>query len=128
VLQGDLSQAGRLRREMSLPEILLWRALKARPGGFKFRKGHPAQQFTADFYCHEARRIIEVDGEAHGRGDRPERDSRRDAWFAERRIDVLRITAKEVLTNLDGVVSGVIARAGGQSSYRPRRLAGEDRR
>ncbi|HEX8387743.1 MAG TPA: endonuclease domain-containing protein [Sphingomonas sp.] len=118
---GDVNERSkRLRREMSLPEVLLWRALKTRPGGFKFRKGHPAGWFTADFYCHEARLVIEVDGEAHGCGDRPARDTRRDDWFAERGIGVMRATATEVLTNLDGVVRGLVDRAGGESA-RPRR-------
>jgi very-short-patch-repair endonuclease len=109
------ARSKRLRREMSLPEVLLWRALRERPGGFKFRKSHPAGFFTADFYCHEARLVIEVDGEAHGCADRPARDARRDGWSAERDIGVLRVTAKDVLTNLDGVVQGVVARAGGRS-------------
>ena len=126
MLQGDVEQARRLRRTMSLPEIVLWRALKARPGGFKFRKGHPAGMFTADFYCHEARLIIEVDGAAHERGDRPARDARRDDWFAERRIGVLRVTARDVLSNLEGVVLGVVARAGGGSGRTPRNRSAED--
>ncbi len=125
MLQGDVEQARRLRREMSLPEIILWRVLKTRPGGFKFRKGHPAQQYTADFYCHEARLIVEVDGEAHGRGNRPVRDATRDDWFAHRNIGVMRVTANDVLKNLDGVVSGLLARAGGQSG-RPSRAHPED--
>ena len=110
---------------MSLPEVVLWRALKTRPGGFKFRKGHPAGWFTADFYCHEARLVIEVDGEAHGRGNRPARDANRDSWFAQRDIDVLRVTASDVLSNLDGVVCGVVARAGGESG-RPARAGEKD--
>ena len=122
MLQGDVEQARRLRQAMSLPEVVLWQALRARPGGFKFRKGHPAQRYTADFYCHEARLIVEVDGEAHGRGDRPQRDARRDAWFEERGIIVLRVTADDVLRNLEGVVLGVTARCGGVSA-RPQRAA-----
>ena len=131
MLQGDVAQARRLRRDMSLPEVLLWRALKQRPAGLKFRKSHPAGPFTADFYCHEARLIIEIDGEAHGCVDRPERDARRDSWFAERGLGVMRVRATDVLGNLDGVVRGVIARAAGgdtpPSALRPPPpLAGEE--
>ena len=110
---------------MSLPEVILWRALRTRPGGFKFRKGHPAQQYTADFYCHEARLIVEVDGEAHGRGDRPDRDTRRDAWFGERSIGALRIPAVDVLRNLDGVVQDIPARCGGVSARSQRLPRGD---
>lgn len=132
MLQGNVEQARRLRREMSLPEVLLWRELRKRPAGLKFRKQHPAQHFTADFYCHQARLIVEVDGEAHGCGDRPMRDVARDAWFAARGIGVMRITARDVLGNLEGVVIGVVARASGGDTPPPSRrdgpppLAGED--
>ena len=114
MLQGSADsneQAKALRRQMSLPEVLLWQALKARPGGFKFRKSHPAGPYVADFYCHEARLVIEVDGEAHERGDRPARDAVRDRWFAVRELSTLRIPAKDVLTNIDGAVHGIVALA-----------------
>ena len=114
MLQGPRStieQSRRLRKEMSPAEWRLWRALQTRPGGLKFRKQHPAGPFTADFFCHKASLVVEVDGQAHDRDDRPERDKWRDAWFVERRFKVLRIPAREVLINLDGVVAGIVARA-----------------
>jgi very-short-patch-repair endonuclease len=113
MLQGPkktIERARKLRKEMSLPEILLWQALRKRPGGLKFRKQHPAGAFVADFFCHEARLVVEVDGEAHDRGDRPERDVIRNRWFAERRFEVMRIPAREVLGDLSAVVTGIAAR------------------
>ena len=100
-----------LRREMSLPELLLWQALRARPAGLKFRRQHPSGPFTADFFCHEARLVVEIDGAAHGMGDAPERDARRDDWFALRQFTVLRIPATAVLKDLDGVVRGIVHQA-----------------
>jgi very-short-patch-repair endonuclease len=114
MLQGPektIKRARKLRREMSLPEVLLWRELRKRPAGLKFRHQHPAGPYVADFFCHEARLVVEVDGEAHGRGDRPERDAARDAWFAERRFEIMRVPAREVLGDFDGVVRGISARA-----------------
>ena len=114
MLQGPkktIQRARRLRKEMSLPEILLWQALRKRPSGLKFRKQHPAGRYVADFFCHEARLVVEVDGEAHARGDRPRRDGVRDRWFADRRFEVLRIPARDVLADLPAVVSGIAARA-----------------
>ena len=109
--EGGTQRARRLRQEISLPEVLLWVALKARPAGLKFRKQHPAGPFIADFYCHEARLVIEIDGEAHGCGDRPVRDAARDRWFAERGLAVLRIPAVEVMRDCDAVVRGIVAAA-----------------
>ena len=114
MLQGPgatIRRVRRLRGEMSLPEVLLWRALRGRPGGLKFRRQHPAGPYVADFFCHEARLILEIDGEAHDRGDRPLQDAERDRWFAERRFEVMRIPARAVLNDLDAVVTGIIARA-----------------
>jgi very-short-patch-repair endonuclease len=97
---------------MSPAEWRLWRALQTRPGGLKFRKQHPAGPYTADFFCHEASLIIEVDGDAHDRGDRPERDENRDHWFARRGLKVMRVPARELFSNLDGVVAGIVTLAG----------------
>jgi very-short-patch-repair endonuclease len=96
---------------MSLPEVLLWSALRARPVGLKFRRQHPSGPYVADFYCHQARMIVEVDGEAHNRGDAPQSDAVRDAWFEERGIHVLRISAIAILNDLDTAVAGVVAMA-----------------
>ena len=106
---GERAKA--LRRSMSPPEIALWLALRERPGGFKFRKQHPSGPFVADFYCHAARLVIEIDGTAHDFGDRPDRDLRRDAWFRARGLDVLRIPAVEIMRDIDAVVRGITALA-----------------
>src|SRR5687767_11239083 len=70
----QVKRARKLRRQMSLPEVVLWKALQSRPDGLKFRKQFPIGQMTADFACLSHRVIIEVDGEWHGYGDQPERD------------------------------------------------------
>ncbi|OYY67378.1 endonuclease domain-containing protein [Sphingomonas sp. 28-63-12] len=108
---GTVKQSRRLRRTMTLPEVLLWQALRGRPGGLKFRRQHPCGPYTLDFYCNDARLAIEVDGEAHSRNDQPKRDAVRDAWFVDRGIATMRIAAAEVLKDLDAVVRGVFAQA-----------------
>ncbi|WP_239017936.1 endonuclease domain-containing protein [Sphingomonas aracearum] len=85
----------------------MWLALRGKPNGLKFRKQHPSGPYVADFYCHAARLVIEVDGEAHGCGDRPMRDAARDRWFAERGLETLRVPAVEVLKDCDAVTRGV---------------------
>ncbi|WP_428969148.1 endonuclease domain-containing protein [Sphingomonas sp. Xoc002] len=104
---------------MSAPEITLWQILRNRPGGLKFRRQHPAGPYIADFYCHEARLVIEIDGEAHNRGDRPLRDIARDRWLAERGLKTLRIAATDIHNNIDGVTGLILATAAS-------RRAGED--
>jgi very-short-patch-repair endonuclease len=93
---------------MSLPEVLLWQQLRARPSGLKFRRQHPSGPYDLDFYCGDARLAVEIDGESHERGDRPERDSIRDHWLDQHGITTMRIPGAEVLRNLEGVLLGII--------------------
>ncbi|MDF7774545.1 endonuclease domain-containing protein [Sphingomonas sp. AOB5] len=93
---------------MTLPEVLLWQALRKRPGGLKFRRQHPAGPYILDFYCDTVRLCVEIDGEAHDRGDRPQRDEARDDWLARKRVRTLRIPAREILADLDAVVRHII--------------------
>jgi very-short-patch-repair endonuclease len=74
---------------------LLWKALRARPDGLKFRRQHPLGVYVVDFYCAAARLVAEVDGESHGRGGNPGRDERRDRWLERQGLRVLRFTASE---------------------------------
>ena len=71
-------RARRLRRGLSLPEIVLWQALrKLRVGGLRFRRQHPIGPYILDFYCPSARLAIEVDGFAHDTVAEAHRDARR---------------------------------------------------
>ena len=89
--------ARRLRRDMTLPEVILWQALRKQANGLKFRRQHPSGVYILDFFCSDARLAIEVDGEAHNRGDRPARDEARDAWLRAAGVETLRIPASDVL-------------------------------
>ncbi len=104
-----LKAARRLRSQMSLPEVLLWRILRSKPMGIKFRRQHPIGSYVADFYCDQRKLIVEIDGIAHDMGDRPERDARRDQWLQECGMDVLRIPATDVLRDPHGVAAALIA-------------------
>jgi len=95
-------RAKSLRATMSLPEVLLWKALKGRRlSGLHFRKQHPLGPYVLDFYCDAEKLAIEVDGGSHGFGDRPERDERRDAWLAAQGVATLRLPASIVLRDVD---------------------------
>ena len=100
--------AKRLRKDMTPPEIGLWLALRGNGIGLRWRRQHAAGDYVLDFYCAPATLAVEVDGEAHARGDRPARDAVRDAWLAAQGVRVVRYAASDVLTNLDGVVREVM--------------------
>jgi very-short-patch-repair endonuclease len=96
--------ARKLRREMTLPEVLLWEQLRAQKLGVKFRRQHPIGLYVADFCSMASKIVIEIDGEAHDRGTAPARDAARDAFLAAQGFEVVRVTAKDVLGNMDGVL------------------------
>jgi very-short-patch-repair endonuclease len=103
---------------MTLPEVLLWQQLRGRAGAAKFRRQHPVAGFVADFYCAASRLIIEVDGEAHNRGGRPERDIARDERLRQLGYHVLRIPAAEILTDA-GAAADAIVRAASPLHHSP---------
>jgi very-short-patch-repair endonuclease len=106
--QHNYRTARQLRRKLSLPEALLWRELRRKAGGFKFRKQHPCGRYVIDFYCAEAKLGIEVDGIGHDMGDPPERDEARDAFLAGQGIDVLRVPASELLKSVQDAAEAIV--------------------
>jgi len=106
------SNARALRKRMTPPERALWVVLRGRKvAGLKFRRQAPIGPYIADFYCHEARLVVEVDGSTH-QGSQVAHDRNRDEWMRERGIRVLRVSARDVLQNIDGVVRKIMSDAG----------------
>ncbi|MFA6218594.1 MAG: endonuclease domain-containing protein [Erythrobacter sp.] len=99
-----LKRARKLRSEMTLPEVVLWRELRRRPGGFKFRRQHPAGAYVLNFYCAAACLAIEVDGFAHDSVPVVNKDRRRSEWLRSQGVATTRIPARLVLNELDAVV------------------------
>ena len=98
--------ARRFRRDLSLPEKLLWRRLKA--ASLRFRRQHPIGPYVLDFYFAAAKLAVEVDGAAHDFGSRPERDEVRSLWLKEQGIELLRIAARDVLRDPDEVADALL--------------------
>jgi very-short-patch-repair endonuclease len=106
-----VNRARQLRREPTPPEYRLWQALRIRPAGLKFRRQHPFDRCTADFFCPAAQLVVEVDGDGHSMGDNPERDARRDAWLRSQGLEVLRFDARDVMTDVEAVVQAIVLQA-----------------
>ena len=98
-----------LRASMSLPERVLWGQLRLKRTGLRFRNQHPAGPYVLDFYCYEAKLCVEIDGQSHDFTSA--RDERRDRWLALQGVRTLRVSARDVLRNLDGVVRYIVAEA-----------------
>ena len=97
-----------MRLNPTVAEVRLWRVLRGRQTGAKFRRQMPVGRYIADFACLSHRLIVEVDGSTHGETDHYDR--RRDHWMVEHDFQVLRFTNDSVLHALEGVLT-VIAQS-----------------
>lgn len=97
------STARRLRHDMTPAEVIVWRELRNRRfGGVKFRRQQPLDRYIADFFCAEARLVIELDGDSHV--GKEERDARRQEYIESRGIHVIRFWNCEVYDELPWVL------------------------
>ena len=100
--------AGILRRRMTLTEVLLWKKLRDRKiFNTKFRKQHPINIFIVDFYCHEFKLVIEVDGDIHNDEISSEYDLGRTAELNKFGIRVIRFTNDQIIYNIDWVITKI---------------------
>jgi very-short-patch-repair endonuclease len=116
-----MASARRLRRQLSLPEMLLWRLMRQSRRELRFRRQHPIGPYVADFYCPAAKMVIEVDGATHGYTQGA--DHKRDGYMASLGLRVIRIAAADVLADPEAVADGIYrlceASVGGPSTAQP---------
>lgn len=101
-------RARRLRREMSLPEVMLWQQLRGQKQGFKVRRQHPLGDYVADFFVASAGLVIEVDGQVHNLKERASADARRDQRLSEQGLTVVRIAATDILNEMQAVLDLIV--------------------
>ena len=95
-------RAQTLRKNMTKEERRLWyEYLRNYP--FRFRRQVAFGDYILDFYCAAARVAVELDGSGHFEPEAMEYDRKRDAFFLNNGIVVLRFSNLDVLQNLSGV-------------------------
>ena len=100
--------AKKLRDNQTEAELFLWNHLSIiQIKGLRFKRQHPIMYFVADFYCHKAKLVIEVDGGYHNMPDQYEYDINRDSELYELGLKVLRFTNEDVLFNIDKVLNTI---------------------
>ena len=99
-----------LRRAMTPEERILWQRLRGnRLRGLHFRRHQVIDGFVADFYCHAAALVVEVDGPIHAQQADYDRD--RDKVLRKRGFRILRFTNEQVRNALDQVLARIAAAA-----------------
>jgi very-short-patch-repair endonuclease len=90
-----------LRRRETPAEKILWQAIRNRKcAGAKFRRQQVIDGYVADFYCEEARLVIEADGSIHQKEEVERNDKRKNAAYKARGLYILRFENKDIFTNL----------------------------
>ena len=104
VTEGKVILSRQMRENMTPTETVLWERLRAnRLAGLKFRRQQIIDGFIADFYCHAAGLVVEVDGPIHN----PAYDAERDRILGARKLIVLRFTNEQVAKDIEGVLEQI---------------------
>jgi adenine-specific DNA-methyltransferase len=108
-------RAQALRANDTEAEAQIWQSLKDRRlGGWKWRRQVPSGRYIVDFYCAEAKLVMELDGGQHS--EQVAYDTRRTAQLEAEGLRVLRFWNSDVLTNRDGVCWTILEACGGEHS------------
>jgi very-short-patch-repair endonuclease len=99
-----LDHAKHMRRAPTDAEHTLWQHLRAgRFDGVKFRRQHAIPPYIADFYCHAAKLVIELDGSQHNEVV----DAVRTRFLESKGLTVLRFWDNEVLAQTEAVLEAI---------------------
>ena len=101
-------KAAMLRRKMTAPEKILWDNLEFKPLNIKFRRQHPFGLYVLDFYCHQKRLCIEIDGKSHENKFQKQYDIERTKFIESFGIRVLRFNNEELLHDHHNVVEIIL--------------------
>jgi len=99
--------AERLRKGMTVTEKKIWEKVSNKQLGVRIRRQHPIWKFIADFYCHELKLVIEIDGGIHLRSENKEYDISRDIILKDFQIEILRFTNDEVINETSLVIDKI---------------------
>lgn len=109
-----------LRQNLTDAERILWSRLRdLKQIGLHFRRQVPFGRYVADFCCHSAKLIVELDGDQHGADAAIVYDADRTAYLNSRGYRVLRFANWEVMRELDRVLDNIVQAS---RSPHPKRL------
>ncbi|MBI4238729.1 MAG: N-6 DNA methylase [Deltaproteobacteria bacterium] len=136
---GLKKRARELRQKQTDAETLLWGLLRDRQlGDAKFRRQHQFGDYICDFYCHEAKLVVECDGDVHQTAERRQLDAKRDTYLKSQGLNVLRFRNNQILQDPEPILEAIAQHllppspvgrgAGGEGVGRPGDLLTPDER
>jgi very-short-patch-repair endonuclease len=112
------------RQDMTEAEKQIWQILRSRQmEGHKFRRQVPIGRYIADFVCHDARLIVEIDGGQHDSSS--PREIQRTEFLQNEGYRVLRFWNDEIRENLDGVHHTIVDALAMSAPPKPSPIKGE---
>jgi len=104
-----LKRAREMRKDSTGAEEVLWKVLRGQQiNGVKFRRQHPIGMFILDFYCHQAKLGIEIDGSIHDNKEQEIYDRDRELVLLENReVHIIRFSNDEIFNNLKWVITQI---------------------
>ena len=97
-----------LRNKMTKAEIILWSRIRSRQlYGYKFRRQQAILDYIVDFYCHDLKLIIEVDGDIHSLPEIVESDKHREKILKNNGFHIIHFSNHEIETNLNHSLSKI---------------------
>ncbi len=103
-----IKRARILRKTMTKAEIKLWNYLnKKQINNIRFRRQHPIAKFIVDFYSHQLKLVIEIDGSIHNEEIQQERDENRTYELEKLGLKVIRFENSKVLNNISEVLKQI---------------------
>jgi very-short-patch-repair endonuclease len=102
-----LQRARDMRHPLTPAEQKVWARVRNQQLGLKIRRQQVIGRFIADFYCAEARLVIEIDGDSHAAPDQAEYDAARTAWLEARGYRVVRFSNNAVAMHLEQVLEAI---------------------
>jgi very-short-patch-repair endonuclease len=97
-----------MRQPQTAAEATLWHVLRNRQTGYKFRRQHPIASFIIDFYCAEAKLLIEIDGESHLETSQLKYDAARTEYLETLGYKVIRYTNSDIRYNIQAVADEIL--------------------
>ncbi|GAA4932127.1 DUF559 domain-containing protein [Algibacter agarivorans] len=99
--------AKKLRNNMTLGEITLWREINNKKLGVRFNRQIPIDNFIVDFYCKDLQLAIEVDGTIHFTEGQQEKDSLRQSRLESLGVYIVKFSDLDVKHNLSWVLEEI---------------------
>lgn len=96
-----------LRRHASKAENLLWFILRNRYIGYKFRRQHSIPPYIVDFYCAEAKLVVEIDGITHEGEKSQQYDKKRELYLQSKGYAVVRYGVQHIYEDREAIAQDI---------------------